>query len=237
MYLQARLTDNTSESGFCVKLYAAKLVQSAEYLLTKIGTCKSLHEMIKTNEDRSCLKQLQKDITSLMLVLSEKYSSECFIDSLVDYLSVFHSINDDSSVFGYSSNQVSSSTNDTADSDWQQTEEKSNSTRSVDSVSDTSFITYQNGLTSVYDAKHHSRPKPNYISDSASQDSDYQEQTQQNGDECQEQPTKDSSEENSDYEDSMCQGVPLVKVSFMLLLLDIFHFLKNIHILILVYVC
>jgi hypothetical protein len=67
-------------------------------------------------------------------------------------------------------------TKDTADSDWQQTEEKSNSTRSVDSVSDTSFSTYQNCLTSVYDAKHHSRPKPNYILDSASQDNDYQEQ-------------------------------------------------------------
>jgi hypothetical protein len=41
-------------------------------------------------------------------------------------------------------------TNNTADSDWQQSEEKSNSTRSVDgSVSDTSFSTYQNGLTSV----------------------------------------------------------------------------------------
>ncbi len=91
------------------------------------------------------------------------------------------------------------------------TEEKSNSTRSVDSVSDTSLSTYQNGLTSVNDAKHHSRPKPNYISDSAGQDSDYQEQTQQNGDECQEQPTKDSSEEKSEYEDSMCQGVPLAK--------------------------
>jgi hypothetical protein len=67
---------------------------------------------------------------------------------------------------------------------------------------------------SVYDAKLHSRPKPNYILDSASQDSDYQEQTQQNGDECQEHPTTDSSEENSEYEDSMCQGVPLVKCQF-----------------------
>ena len=82
---QARLTDNTSELGLCAILYAAKLVQSAEDVLTKTGICKLLHEMIKTNEDRSCLKQLQKYITSLMLVLSEKYSSECFIDSLVDY--------------------------------------------------------------------------------------------------------------------------------------------------------
>jgi hypothetical protein len=123
------------------------------------------------------LKQLQKDITSRMPVLLEKYSSGCFIDSLVDYPCVFHSINDNTSDFGYSSNQASSSTNDTVDSDWQQSEEKSNSTRSVDSVSDTSFSTYQNGLTSVYDAKYHSRQKPSYILDSASEDSHYQEQT------------------------------------------------------------
>jgi hypothetical protein len=137
-----------------------------------------------------------------------------FIDSLVDYPSVFHSINSNTSDFGYSSNQASSSTNDTADSDWQQSEEISNSTRSVGSVSDTSFSTYQNGLSSVYDVKHHSRPKSNHISDSASQDSHYQEQTQQNADECQEQPIKDSSEENNEYEDSVCQGVPLVKGQF-----------------------
>ncbi len=234
--LQARLTDNTSELGLCVILYAAKLVQSAEDIVTKTGTCKLLHKIIKTNEDMSCLKQLRKDTTCLMLVLSEKYSFECFIDSLVDYPSVFHSINNGSSDFGHSSNQASSSTKDTSDSDWQQTEEKSNSTRSVDSVSDTSFSTYQNGLTSVYDANHQSRPKPNYTYDYVSQDSDYQEQTQQNGDECQEQPTKDSSEENSEYEDSMCQGVPLVKGQFCVPIIGFSPFLENIHILILVYV-
>ena len=55
---QATLTDNTSELGLCLILYAAKLFQSAEDVLTKIGICKLLHEMIKTNEDMSCLKQL-----------------------------------------------------------------------------------------------------------------------------------------------------------------------------------
>ncbi len=116
-------------------------------------------------------------------------------------------------------------TDDTADSNLQQTEETSNSTRFVDdSVSDTSFSTYQNGLTSVYDVKHHSRPKPNYILDSASRDSDYQEQTQQNGDECQEQTTKDSSEENSEYEGSVCQGVPLVKGQFCASIVGYFPF-------------
>ncbi len=98
------LTDNTSESGLCVILYAAKLVQSAQDILTKTGLVKLLHDMIKTNENRSCLKQLQKDLTSLMLVSLEKYSSKCFIDSLVDYPSVFHSTNNDTSDFGYSSN-------------------------------------------------------------------------------------------------------------------------------------
>ena len=99
--------------------------------------------MIKANEDSSYLKQLQKDITSLMLVLSEKYSSECFIDSLIDYPSAFHSINDDSSDFGYSSNQASSSTNDTADYDWQHSEDKSYCTRSSDSALDLCVGSYQ----------------------------------------------------------------------------------------------
>jgi hypothetical protein len=44
------------------------------------------------------------------------------MDSLVVYPSLFHSINDDSSESGYSNNQVFSSTDDTADSDWQLTE-------------------------------------------------------------------------------------------------------------------
>jgi hypothetical protein len=159
--------------------------------------------------------------------LLEKYSSECFIDSLVDYPSVFHSINEDTSDFGCSSNQASSLTHDTADSDWQQSEEKSNPIRSVDSVSDTSFSTYQNGPTSVYAAKHHSRQKPNYILDSASQDSHYQEQTRQNADECQEQPIKDSSDENSEYKDSVCQGDPLVKGQFHTPIDGLFSFFEK----------
>ncbi len=59
---------------------------------------------------------------------------------MVDYSIVFHSINDDSSDFSYFSNQASSSTVDTSDSDWQQTEEKSNSTRSVDSFFQTHLL-------------------------------------------------------------------------------------------------
>jgi hypothetical protein len=166
-------------------------------------------------------------------------SHACFIRKILLWAfywllgtSVFHSINDNSNDFGYSSKQDSSSTKDTSDSDWQQTEEKSTSTRSVDTASDTSFSTYQNGLTSVYDAKHHSRPKPNYTSNFPSQDSDYQEQIRQNGDECQEQPTKDGSEENSEYEDSVCQGVPLVKGQFCFPMVVFFPlFEKKIHVL------
>jgi hypothetical protein len=51
-----------------------------------------------------------------MLVLSEKYSSECLLDSMVEYPSEFHPICNNSSEFGYSSNQASSSSNNTADS-------------------------------------------------------------------------------------------------------------------------
>jgi hypothetical protein len=63
--------------------------------------------------------------------------------------------------------------------------------------------------------------------DYASEDSDYQEQILQNGDECQEQPTKDSSEENSEYEDSVCQGVPLVKGQFCALIVGYFPFFEK----------
>ncbi len=105
-------------------LYAAKLAQFPKKVLTKSGIDGLIHEMIKNNQDWSLLNQLQKEITSLMLALSEKYSSECFNDSLVVYPSLFHSIKDDSSEPGHSSNQVSSSTSDTADSDWQLSKKK-----------------------------------------------------------------------------------------------------------------
>ena len=71
---------------------------------------------------------------------SERNSSGCFIDSLVDYPSVFYLIDNDSSD---SSNQASSLTDDTADSDWKQNVGKSNTTRSVESGSETLFSTYK----------------------------------------------------------------------------------------------
>ncbi len=59
-----------------------------------------------------------------MLALSEKDASECCMNSLVVYPSLFFSTNDNSSESGYSSDQVFSSTDDTADSDWQLSEKK-----------------------------------------------------------------------------------------------------------------
>jgi hypothetical protein len=73
-----------------VILYAAKLSQSPNKLLTKAGFNNLIHEMIKNNEDQSFLKQLQKEITRLMLALSEKYASECCMNS---FLSKFIPLN------------------------------------------------------------------------------------------------------------------------------------------------
>jgi hypothetical protein len=70
---QVRITDNESESGLCVILNAAKLIQSTENVLPKTDLCNLLHKMMESNEDRSSLKRLQNEISSLMLVLSEKY--------------------------------------------------------------------------------------------------------------------------------------------------------------------
>jgi hypothetical protein len=163
-----------------------------------------------------------------MLDLLEKYSSECLLAWLVEYPSSFYSICDDSSEFGCSSNQASSSTNDTADSKWQHSEDKSCYTRSSDSASDTCFNTHQNDLSSVFDAKHHSRPKPNFISNADSQDSEYQEEIQgnshKNGDGHPEEPTKKISDKNSEEEGSECQGVPLLKDRFGALIAGFFHF-------------
>ncbi len=103
-------------------IFATKLSQSPNKVLTKAGFNDLIHEMIKINQDRSLLKQLRKEITRHMLALSEKYASECCMSSLVVYSSLFHSINDDSSESGYSSDQVFSLTDDTADSDWQLSE-------------------------------------------------------------------------------------------------------------------
>jgi hypothetical protein len=63
------------------------------------------------------------------------------------------------------------------------------------------------------DAKHHSRPKPNFISNADSQDSEYQEETHGNShkncDECEKEHTKNISLQKSEDEDSECQSVPL----------------------------
>ena len=100
-------------------LNAANLAQLSPRVLTKSGIENLIHEMMQKNQDRSLLNHLRNEITSLILALSQKTSSWCFDDAFVVYPSLFHSINDDSSESGYSSNQLSSSSNITADSDWQ----------------------------------------------------------------------------------------------------------------------
>jgi hypothetical protein len=90
------------------------------------------------------------------------------------------------------------------------------------------------------EAKHHSRPKPNFISNADSQESEYQEENHRNShkncDEFEKELTKNISLQKSEDEDSECQSVPLLKGQFGALIVGFFHFLKNIHILTLVYV-
>jgi hypothetical protein len=133
--------------------------------------------------------------------------------------------------FGCSINQASSSTNNTADSDWQQSEEKSYCTRSSDSASDSCFSLYQNDPSSLSDAKHHSRPKPNFLSNADSQDSEYQNETHgnthKNCDECEKENTKNISLQKSEDEDSECQGVLLLKGQFGALIIGFFPFFEK----------
>jgi hypothetical protein len=132
-----------------VVLNAANLAQLSPRVLTKSGIENLIHEMMQKNQDRSLLNHLRNEITSLILALSQKKSSWCFDDALVVYPSLFHSINDDSSESGYSSNQLSSSSNITADSDWQLRGKKRVRTSSGQSISDT--ISQSSVDQSVYD--------------------------------------------------------------------------------------
>jgi hypothetical protein len=97
-----------------------------------------------------------------MLALSKKFSSDCSMNTLVIYPSLFHSIIEESSDFGYSSSQVFSLMDDTADSDWQLSKKKCVSTIYGPSESDT-----DSHLTLDHDTHHNS----NYVTNSASQDS------------------------------------------------------------------
>jgi hypothetical protein len=47
------LSDDNSDAGLCVILYAAKLSQSPNKVLTKAGFKDLIHEMIKNNQDWS----------------------------------------------------------------------------------------------------------------------------------------------------------------------------------------
>ena len=79
-------------------------------------------------------------------------------------------------------------------------------------------------------AKHHSRPKPNFISNADSQDSEYQEETHRNShkycDEYEKELTKNISLQKSEDEDSECQGVPLLTGQFGALIVGFFLFFE-----------
>ena len=140
-------------------LSAAKLAQFQEKVLTKSGIEDLIHDMIKKNQDRSLVNELRRQITGLMLALSQKYSSECINDSLAVYPSLFDSINDDSTDSGNTSSQLTLSSFDTADSDWQLSRKKRCRTKSPQPVSDT------DSQSTV------SHDTDNYTSDSTSQGS------------------------------------------------------------------
>jgi hypothetical protein len=159
-----KLTDDNSESGLCVILYVAKLVQEChKKVLTKSDIENLIHDMIIQNQDRSLVNELRKEITRLVLTLSQKYSAECFNDSLAVYPSLFNSINDDSSDSSITSGQLTSSTFDTAYSDWQLSRKRRRCTKSAQPVSDT-----------VSQSSSENQDADNYTSDSASQSSNNQ---------------------------------------------------------------
>jgi len=165
-----KLTDNNSESGLCVILYVAKLAQECqERLLTKSGIENLIHDMIIQNQDRSLVNEVRKEITRLVLSLSQKYSAECFNDSLAVYPSLFNSINDDSSDSSVTSGQLTSSTFDSADSDWQLSRKRRRCTKSAQPVSD-----------SVSQSSTENQDADNYTSDSASQSSNIQDRYNRN---------------------------------------------------------
>jgi len=133
--------------------------------------------MMQKNQDRSLLNHLRNEITSLILALSQKKSSWCFDDAFVVYPSLFHSINDDSSESGYSSNQLSSSSNITADSNWQLRGKKRVRTSSGQSISDTvsqSSVDQSASDTVSQSTADQLRLDSNYITNSVSQDSNDQ---------------------------------------------------------------
>ena len=150
-------------------LSAAKLAQFQEKVLTKSGIEDLIHDMIKKNQDRSLVNELRRQITGLMLALSQKYLSECINDSLAVYPSLFDSINDDSIDSGNASSQLTLSSFDTADSDWQLSRKKRCRAKSPQPVSDT------DSQSTV------SQDADNYTSDSTSQGSNNQENNHRDG--------------------------------------------------------
>jgi hypothetical protein len=166
-------------------IYAAELARFPEKVLSNSGIDNLIHDMIQKNHDPSLVKQMRNEITSLMQALSEKYSSDDIKDTLVVHPSPFDSIKDNSSESGYSSKHVSSSSNDSSDSDWQVSQIKNACARSGESASDIVSTFSQN-------AHHQCRLNMNYITDSLSQDSNNAETSPKGGSEFE---SKDNNED------------------------------------------
>jgi hypothetical protein len=60
-----------------------ELARFPEKVFTNSGIDNLIHDMIQNNHDQLLVMQMQNEITSLMLALSEKYSSDDIKDTLV----------------------------------------------------------------------------------------------------------------------------------------------------------
>ncbi len=89
---KGKLTDNSSDSGLCMVIYSSELARFPEKVLINSGIDTLIHDMIQKNHDQSLVKQMQNEITSLMLALSKKFSSHDSNDTLVIHSSLFDSI-------------------------------------------------------------------------------------------------------------------------------------------------
>jgi hypothetical protein len=78
-------------------IYAVELARFPEKVLTNSGIDNLIHDMIQKNHDRLLVKQMRNEMTSLMLALLEKCTSDDIKDTLVVHPSLFDSIKDDTS--------------------------------------------------------------------------------------------------------------------------------------------
>ncbi len=121
----ANITTTESDSGLAVVLYIANHVELDADDFSKTSFVNLLNKTIKCNDGGSSLQELRLEIANFLLVLLEKYSSVCVCDPLLHYPSVFRSASNDASEFANSISQASSSLDNTGDSIWQLSENKS----------------------------------------------------------------------------------------------------------------